>query len=956
MSNIERKYAYHDDGVLPSVGEYGVTYLTLYSSEAGNIYDGWIYDPDNKTPLSETPRTFGYRNPNYTQYCWDDEVIVDLSNAQSRQESSEFSQGRIVAFNTSVSDQPIVLQDIDVTGLTEEQREAKATTILFTAIPLVDDSYIQAQVEVQMKCNISENNTSGEMRVEAFYILNDESDRTMRPNPIHTFSVTSANERHTLPWLYFNPALNHDTNNYIGVKLIASGGTAEIGISDVREYGDAIITLTSAGLTGDRIYDAKPVRIWIEGETLVPLGYKIDISDYDVFCEYDDGSEYIVTHFCKITPEEGTPMMENFLLQAEYMGMHATLRVMIAPVERIELTGVDYFFSTLTLKLEDYNVIGYLTNGDVWDVTDLCEYSPAMGTTIRQDTTLTATFTNPGPLPVSDSLLIEKDDTAIITADNGGGLVYTLYADARNTVEITGNANGGSQYSPEHERIKLPTDIVDRMYRDNIGPYVLKWNAEGTPGGLYLDNYDYSAKPLVTLCQRLENFEDVHFAKEDINNHQYIMFCFYKQRLLTSTNLMCLSNIEDDCPIRLQYEAFSGCEELTNVDFVSDWNISLDEAEGLFRNCINLINIEGLRSWDITQVRNGSLNLMFYGCEKLASLKGLEDWDVSNVKSMTQMFNGCTLLEHADPLWFWEPLVLEKLSGMFLHSGIESCDFFTNWNKTTWKDCDSVVSYCPNLRNLRGLEGINFTEEAGYIGYGYVTGYSGITSLLGSEDWICGDKAPTFINCENLVDIEAAEFWDMTHTTSIQNIFKGCSALSDIRPLRAWNTSRITSMANAFFGCSELVDLQPLSDWDTGAVRSMAYMFAWCNKARYIGCLSGWDVHSVEGRGVDYMFARGSASDWEQEPEYYIYDADSLNWNVPIYEYTDPRYYRCDPPWQCLWFTNSYATTADSTRMFKGTSYPDASYPNTHQVNLSRKEHPLPYWYYHNDRYINELL
>lgn len=952
MSNIERKYAYHDDGVLPSVGEYGVTYLTLYSSEAGNIYDGWIYDPNHKTPLSETPRTFGYRNPNYAQYCWDDEVIVDLSNAQSRQESSEFSQGRIVAFNTSVSDQPIVLQDIDVAGLTEEQREAKATTVLFTAIPLVDDSYIQAQVEVQMKCNISENNTSGEMRVEAFYILNDESDRTMRPNPIHTFSVASANERHTLPWLYFNPALNHDTNNYIGVKLIASGGTAEIGISDVREYGDAIITLTSAGLTGDRIYDAKPVRIWIEGETLVPLGYKIDISDYDVFCEYDDGSEYIVTHFCNITPEEGTPMMENFLLQAEYMGLHATLRVMIAPVERIELTGVDFFFSTLTLKLEDYNVIGYLTNGDVWDVTDLCEYSPAMGTTIRQDTTLTATFTNPGPLPVSDSLLIEKDDTAIITADNGGGLIYTLYSDVRNTVEITGNADYSTQQY-DHETIKLPTAIAREMRDNNIGPYVLKWNAEGTPSGILLWATDKTtANPLVTVCQRLENFENVHFTKDN-DQFNRIQFNFFEQELLTSTNLMCLANV-DDSYVAIHEQMFKGCKELTHVNFMLNWNDSVGDCDSLFAGCINLINIEGLKNLDMSQVDD--ISNMFYGCEKLESLKGLENWDVSSVRYMMQTFRGCTLLEHADPLWFWEPSVLEKVSGMFMESGLESCDFFTNWNKTTWKDCDSVVAYCPNLRNLRGLERINFTEEAGYIGYGSVAGNSGITSLLGSEDWICGDRAPTFTNCENLVDIEAAEFWDISHMTTIQSIFRGCSSLADISPLRSWDTSRIVHMGNAFFGCSELADLQPLSNWDTGAVRSMAYMFAWCNKARYIGCLSGWDVHSIEGRGVDYMFARGSASDWEQEPEYYIYDADSLNWNVPIYEYTDPRYYRCDPPWQCLWFTNSYVASADNTRMFKGTSYPDASYPSTHQVNLSRKEHPLPYWYYHNDRYINELL
>ena len=949
MSNIERKYSYHDDGVLPLVGEYGVTYLTLYSSDAGNVYDGWIYDPNHRNPESEIPRTFGYRNPSYPQYCWDDEVIVDLSNAQSRQESSEFSQGRIWSFNTNVSDRPIVLQDIDVTGLDEEQREALATTVLFTAIPLINDSYIQAQVEVQCKCNLSPDNTSGEMRIEAFYILNNESDRTMRPNPVHTFTVSSQNERHTLPWIYANPALNHDTNNYIGVKLICSGGTAEIGISDVREYGDAMITIISAGMTGDRVYDAKPSRIWIEGEQLVPVGYKIDIADYDVFCEYDDGSIYLVTHFCNFTPTPGTQMFENFILQAEYMGMHATLRVAIALIESIELTGMDYFFSTYKLKLEDYTVLGYLENGDVWDVTDLCEYSPAMGTVINQTTTLTATFINPGPLPVSDSLLIEKDASVVITADNGGGLVYTLYADTRNTVEITGNADGGSQYNPTHERIQLPTSMIAKMRTENIGPYVLVWNAEGTPGGLYLDYYyNPPSDHLDTLCQRLENFEDVHFTAQDTLNHNNILFNIRGQRLLTSTNLMCLANV-DDSPINsrgLASGGFWGCEELTHLDFASTWNIRfLDyDAEGLFRGCINLINIEGIRSFDMSAAK--SINLIFYECSKLSSLRGIEDWTVSSIEHMTQAFKGCERLRHADPLWFWRPTSLKKLDGMFGYSGIETCDFFTNWDKSTWEDCDNVISYCPNIKNLMGLERIDFSAER-YTGRGTVASHSGIESLAGSEDWIIGAKAPAFNNCENLTDISAIASWDISSTRSLSHLLSGCISLTDITPLGRLDVSNITGIDNILAGCSELSDLYPLADWNTSNMSSMGYAFAYCNKARYIGCLSGWNVSSIrDSLGVKEMFAR--------DDDCYIYDANSLNWNVPLQTYDDPRYYRCDPPWRCLWFT-TYAGGADGSKMFKGTSIPDASYMSYHEVYLSRKEHPLPYWYYHNDQYINEL-
>ena len=193
MSNIERKYAYYDQGVLPTVGESGVTYLTLYSSGAGNIYDGWIYDPDHKVPVSVTERTFGYRHPEFSQYCWDDEVVVDLSNPQNREES-EFEQGRITSFNTNVSPYPIILDDIDISEMTEEQRERHATTVLFTAIPLVKDAYIQAQIEVQCKCNLSPDNTSGEMRVEAFYILNDEEHQN---NVVVTIKNLSTNEVET---------------------------------------------------------------------------------------------------------------------------------------------------------------------------------------------------------------------------------------------------------------------------------------------------------------------------------------------------------------------------------------------------------------------------------------------------------------------------------------------------------------------------------------------------------------------------------------------------------------------------------------------------------------------------------------------------------------------------------------------------------------------------------------
>jgi surface protein len=884
MSTVKRKYEYYDQGVLPEEGEYGITYLTLYSSTSGNIYDGWIYDPDNKIPVSATERTFGYRNPRFPQYCWDDEVVVDLSNPQSREES-DFTQGRIVSFNTNISPYPIILPDIDTSEMTESERERNATTVLFTAIPLVSDAYIQAQVEVQCKCNLSPDNTSGEMRIEAFYILNDESDRTMRPNPVHTFIVSSSNERHTLPWLYFNPALRHEDNNYIGVKLICTGGTAEIGISDAREYGDAIITLISAGLTGDRVDDSKPVRIWIEGEQLVPLGYKLDIADYDVFCEYDDGSIYLVTHFCNFTPALGTEIYENFILQAEYMGLYASLRVAVALVERIEITGLDYFFDHLKLDISDYNVIGYLENGDVWDVTNMCEYSPAMGTTINQDTTLTATFTNPGPLPVTDSMLIEKE-TGVITATNGHGLIYTLLADNR-TIEITGEGEYEESGSIRHERIEIPSGIYNYMESNNLGPYILSWNAKGDVSGIYIPGDE---SHLWNLCHRFDNFEDVHFT--GMFEGEPIYFVFTLQRILTSTNLMFLKNV-DDSPIVSVYRngeirtnnMFYGCEELTHLNFASTWNMSqcIDISE-MFMKCTNLINIAGIAGWNVSNIRD--MHGLFYDCEKLENVNGY--------------------------LWPWRPNLLENLGNMFYNSGVASINFFVAWNKSNWNNITGLVQHCSNLENLKGLDGVDLTTCVASAYMNTVASYSGITSLDGTQDWIFGDRVPAFISCQNLVDISAASEWDLTGVTSVvdlfsgcasledispledvdfsniqrfDNMFAGCSSLTDLTPLSHMNTSSATSFAGMFRQCSELEDLYPLADLDTSHVTSMKYMFSECDKIRLIGCLSGWDVSAIDYGSPTYgligMFAKTDADEDNDFANVHIIDADSLNWSVP---------------------------------------------------------------------------
>ncbi|MBP5596186.1 MAG: BspA family leucine-rich repeat surface protein [Pseudobutyrivibrio sp.] len=790
MSNIERKYAYYDEGVLPEVGENGVTYLTLYSSDAGNIYDGWIYDPDNKIPVSVTERTFGYRRPESPQYCWDDEVVVDLSNAQNRKESSEFASGRIWSFNTNVSPRPIIVPDTDITGLTEDEREAKATTILFTAIPLVSDAYIQAQIEVQAKCNLSPNNTSGMMRVEAFYILNDESDRTMRPDPVHTFFVGGPNERRTLPWIYANPALNHETNNYIGVKVVCTGGTLEIGVSDDPEYGDAMITLMSAGLTGDKVLEAQPVRLWMEGLDHVSYGHKLSIEEYDVFAEYDDGSVYLVTHFCDFDPRIGTPIYEDFTLYAEFGGLMTYMDITVAVLESIELEGLEMFTDSYTLDIKDFTVYGYSDDGGIEDLTNIATFSPAMGTTITQDTTLTASVVDPvSQLTLTDDLLISKATRISYYTQNG--MTYSLYDSG--VIIITGNAESGSGNRITHYPIDLPSALKNDLQSNSIEEYVLRWEATGKPSGIELLNITYGSAPNYKgVVRKFENFDEVNIVPryegsywgEEYANAVYINMS--RQRLVTSEMLEFLGRIDfdhtgNDCPIRLASyygdgyidSAFSGCSSLRDVNFMSNW---------LFGE-----------TFDVSS--------LFQGCSSLYDISGLANADMRKITTIAGMFQACTSLKSVSDLYKWKLPKCQTAMSAFASSGLETTNGVGYWRIGKEVTSDNYIrldSMFQNakLKNLVSME--NFLLD------------------IGSDKTIVIENM--FADNTDLENISQLAFWSSKSNqfSNASGLLYRCAGIEDASPLFGWTdlTSCFT-LQSMLCGTKAIINNE-IDDWELG--------------------------------------------------------------------------------------------------------------------------------------------
>lgn len=826
MSNIERKYAYYDQGVLPTVGESGVTYLTLYSSDAGNIYDGWIYDPEHKVPVSVTERTFGYRHPEFSQYCWDDEVVVDLSNPQAREES-EFEQGRITSFNTNVSPYPILLQDIDTSQMTEEERERHATTILFTAIPLVKDAYIHAEVEVQMKMNLSESNTSGAVRVEAFYIVNNESDRTMRPHPINHYTVVNQNEYDILRLLYFNPALKHDVSNYIGVKLICTGGTAEIGISDVREYGDAIITLTSAGLTGDIIYDGQPVSLEIFGLDEVPYGYELDIEDYTVFCEYDNGDIYDVTRLCQFSPEMGTEIITPITtLTAMYQGLTASMDIRLGDVEYIELTGVDKIHGQYTLNINDYTVMAYFENGYSMDVTNECTFSPSMGTTLYSDTTLTATYVASwmtGPNTFTDSLEL----TAVgVKREYGTGkdIIYTMYDD--NYVVISGHISDDYSVAQDSMVFNVPqqrthnfqyggttshtTRISGTTYTSHTSIYYLmtdsnakyyfnvnlanfdgsskatkvEWRCQGKPRGLCLE--------YLSECTELIGFENM-----DTSEIVSMENCFKGAN--SNLDLSFLNNKQFPKLTNLRY-AFSECSMKGITSFDSS---NVEDMDRAFAGYTGEELPDFFSTMDVSKVKR--MSYMFASSSNLKDISKMSTWITTSLERMCAMFLECTDLESIVPMSGWDTRNVVDMSGM-----CKNCSSLERMDVGDWRT-DSMQA--GNVTGSDGSEGIKNM----FSGCSSLTTPTGISSLISNlpqgsflTDMFSGSGLHNLINFMGAINQKIA---------SMEYMFYECADLVSAEGASSWNTSNVIRLSYIFGECSNLLDA-PLymENWDTGNV------------------------------------------------------------------------------------------------------------------------------------------
>ena len=252
-------------------------------------------------------------------------------------------------------------------------------------------------------------------------------------------------------------------------------------------------------------------------------------------------------------------------------------------------------------------------------------------------------------------------------------------------------------------------------------------------------------------------------------------------------------------------------EGLKNLDVSQVFDFSL-----AFNQCSSLSNIKALENWDVS---NGTdFKGIFHGCDLITDITPLENWDTSNGKSFGSMFSACTSLTDIKPLEKWNVSNGEAFNGMFYLCPISDLKPLKNWNVSKAQYFGGMFSGCSSILDLKPLENWNVSNGQYFEGMFYEC--SSISDLKALKNWDVSKGqyfSEMFYKCSSLLEIKSLQNWNVSNGYSFKSMFGNCLSITDISPLRNWNIPKgnYANLEYIFYGCFSIVDIDALNNWNT---------------------------------------------------------------------------------------------------------------------------------------------
>ena len=212
---------------------------------------------------------------------------------------------------------------------------------------------------------------------------------------------------------------------------------------------------------------------------------------------------------------------------------------------------------------------------------------------------------------------------------------------------------------------------------------------------------------------------------------------------------------------------------ITSIQFTGSNAFGI-QLNSIFRGLSNLVRIEGLENWDVSNTVN--LEGTFAGASSLRELD-VSGWDVSSVGSMTQTFAGASSLTELD-ISGWDVSRVQSMRGTF--SGASS---LTELDVSSW-----------NVSGVWNMSGM-FADTSSLARLD-VSGWD-VSSV-----W---DMSLMFYEASSLSELDVSG-WDVSSVTDMHAMFHGASSLAEL-DLSAWDVSSVWDMWGMFEGMSSLREL-----------------------------------------------------------------------------------------------------------------------------------------------------
>ena len=262
---------------------------------------------------------------------------------------------------------------------------------------------------------------------------------------------------------------------------------------------------------------------------------------------------------------------------------------------------------------------------------------------------------------------------------------------------------------------------------------------------------------------------------------------------------------------------FYGCDAMTvTATDVLDTS-GITNMANAFRNCVSMVTVPSMNSWDMSSVTDMSYMLGGYLVHHQYFNQDISNWDTSNVTNMQEMF-------------------------------FNARDFNQNiggWNVEKVESIYRMFWYCYAFNQPIGAWTTSALTTVASAFQG-----SGFNQPLDNWDMSNVEDTTSMFNSA-LAFNQDLNSWDVSNVTIMASMFSGCDEFDG--NITGWDVSNVTEFRSMFYGT--LAFNQPIGTWTTTSVENLRSMF---ENSVFDQDISGWDVTNVDD--CLYMFDGGVLS------------------------------------------------------------------------------------------------